>query len=171
MSSGSPVVTEDTTVNPAERKKNPFLRSSTGGRVLSALMLPHFAILPPKGFGVLTTTGRKTGKTRRKCIRAIRRGDEVYVVAIRSSAWLKNIGANPAVALRIRGGTFKGIARELRDPAEKIEAFAAYADTVNPFDYVECAMWKRGRPTRAKVTQLHSTWFERGTPLVIDLDA
>ena len=61
----------------AERKRNPFLHSSTGGRVLSALMLPHFMLLPPKGFGVLTTTGRRTGKTRRKCVRAIRRGDRV----------------------------------------------------------------------------------------------
>jgi deazaflavin-dependent oxidoreductase (nitroreductase family) len=158
-------------INPAERKGNLFLRSSTGGRILSALMLPHFAILPPKGFGVLTTTGRKTGKTRRKCVRAVRRGNEVYVVAIRSSAWLKNIEANPTVTLRIRGGTFAGVARTLRDAAERDKTIAAYAETVNPFDYMECVMWRRGRPARSKITQLHRTWFEHGTPLVIDLRA
>src|SRR5215212_7311688 len=47
-------------VNVAERQGNPFLRSARGGRVLSGLMLPHFTILPPAGFGVLTTTGRRT---------------------------------------------------------------------------------------------------------------
>jgi deazaflavin-dependent oxidoreductase (nitroreductase family) len=157
-------------VNPAERKGNPFLRSSTGGRILSALMLPHFMLLPPLGSGVLTTTGRKTGKTRRKCIRAIRRGDRVYVVAIRASAWLKNVEADPRVRLRIRGGTHAGVVRTLRDDAERSDARATYCDTVNRFDYMECAMWKRGRPTRAKITALHSGWFERGTPLVIDLE-
>jgi len=26
-----------------------------------------------------------------------------------------------------------------------------------------------GRPTRPKIEQLHRTWFERGTPLIVDL--
>jgi deazaflavin-dependent oxidoreductase (nitroreductase family) len=156
--------------NAAERARNPFLRSSTGGRILSALMLPHFTVLPPVGSGVLTTTGRRTGKTRRKCIRAIRRGRTAYVVAIRQSAWLKNVEANPQVTLRIRGGTFAGTARTPRDVEERREAAAAYCETVNPFDWIECLMWRRGRPTRAKITELHRGWFERGTPLVIDLE-
>ena len=157
-------------LNPAERTRNPFLRSSTGGRILSALMLPHFTLFPPTGSGVLTTTGRRTGKTRRKCIRAIRRGDKVYVVAIRASAWLKNVEADPRVRLRIRGGTYAGVARRLRDEVERNEARTAYCDTVNRFDYAECAMWKRGRPSRAKITALHGGWFDRGTPLVIELE-
>jgi hypothetical protein len=33
------------------------------------------------GHGVLTTTGRKTGKPRRKCVRVIRRGDRGSLVA------------------------------------------------------------------------------------------
>lgn len=152
----------------AERK-NPFLSSSTGGRILSALMLPGFTIRPPAGFGVLTTTGRKTGKTRRKCVRAIRRGDQAYIVSIRSSAWLRNVRANPNVRLRIRGGTFSGIARDLRDAAERQQAMDAYCDTLMPFDYAECAMWRSGRPTRTKIRELHRGWFGEGTPLVVDL--
>jgi deazaflavin-dependent oxidoreductase (nitroreductase family) len=152
-----------------ERSHNPFLNSSTGGRVLSALMLPRFTLRPPAGFGVLTTTGRKTGKTRRKCVRAIRRGNRAYVVSIRRSAWLHNVRANPNVRLRVRGGTFAGVAREPRDPAEREEARAAYCETVNRFDYAECVMWRRGRPTRAKIEELHRVWFEDGTPLVVDL--
>jgi deazaflavin-dependent oxidoreductase (nitroreductase family) len=156
-------------VNVAERSRNPFLRSSRGGRVLSALMLPGFTARPPAGFGVLTTTGRRTQKTRRKCIRAVRRGDRAYVVSIRSSAWLKNVQADPNVRLRIRGGTFSGVVRELHEPAERQEALDAYCATVFPFDYAECAMWRKGRPTRAKIAELHRGWFDRGTALVVDL--
>ena len=158
-------------MNVADRKHNPFIHSPAGGRVLSALTFPRFAVRPPAGFGVLTTTGRKTGKARRKCVRAIRMGDRAYLVSIRPTAWLKNALANPNVRLRIRGGTFSGVVREPRDPAERQEAMEAYCETVNPNDYVECALWRRGRPTRAKIKRLHRTWFEEGTPLVVELAA
>jgi len=29
--------------------------------------------------------------------------------------------------------------------------------------------WRSGRPTRTKIEELHRTWFERGTPLIVDL--
>jgi len=155
----------------AERKGNPFVRSAAGGRTLSALQLPWFTALPPRGFGVITTTGRKTGKTRRKCVRAIRSGDKAYLVSIGGAraAWLMNIRANPDVYLRIRGGTFAGRARELADETETQEAMAAYCETVNPLDFVECTLHRRGRPTRSKIKQLHRTWFEKGIPLVVEL--
>src|ERR687895_1476960 len=59
---------------------NPLTTKLAGGRILSALQLPYFMLLPARGYGVLTTTGRRTGKKRRKCIRAIRDGDKVYLV-------------------------------------------------------------------------------------------
>ena len=154
-----------------ERQHNPFVRSLAGGRALSALMLPWFAFLPPSGFGVITTTGRRTGKARRKCIRAIRRGNQAYIVSIPGphAAWLKNIRANPNVRLRIRGGTFTGIARELRETAETNAAMDAYCGTVNPADYLECTLHRKGRPTRSKIQALHRTWFREGIPLVVDL--
>jgi deazaflavin-dependent oxidoreductase (nitroreductase family) len=156
----------------AERKHNPFVRSLTGARILSALMLPHFTLRPPAGFGVITTTGRKTGKTRRKCVRTICRGDKVYLVSIPGAraAWLKNIAANPNVCLRIRGGRFSGVARELHEGPEKDEAVAAYCETVNRFDYAECTMHRPGRPTRSKIKELHRTWCEQGIPLVVELE-
>jgi deazaflavin-dependent oxidoreductase (nitroreductase family) len=106
----------------AERRRNRLVQTPTGGRILSALMLPWFTLIPPRGCGVLTTTGRKTGKARRRCVRAIRCGDKVYLVAIggEHNRWLKNISANPNVRLRMRGGTYRGVARELRDPAESM---------------------------------------------------
>ena len=155
----------------AERRRNPFVQTSLGGRVLSASQLPWFTLLPPRGFGVLTTTGRKNGKRRSRCVRAIRRGDRAYLVAIGGefSGWLKNVRANPTVRLRIKGGMFTGVARELRDAAERQEATAAYCETVNPFDYLECRAHRKGRPTHSKIVELHRTWFEGGIPLVIEL--
>jgi deazaflavin-dependent oxidoreductase (nitroreductase family) len=156
----------------SERKHNPFVRSAAGGRVLSALQLPWFTILPPAGFGVLTTTGRKTGKARRKCVRAIRKGNRAYIVSIGGAhaAWLKNLRANPNVRLRVRGGSFAGVARELRDTAETEQASAAYCETVNPADYAECSLHRTGRPTRSKINELHRGWFDQGIPLVVELE-
>jgi deazaflavin-dependent oxidoreductase (nitroreductase family) len=163
-----------------ERKRNPFTKSAAGGRALSALMLPLFVVRPPFGFGVLTTTGRRTGKTRRKCVRIIRRGDKAYVVMLGPalmgpagagavSAWLWNIRANPNVRLRIRGGTLAGVARELEEGVEKGEAKEIYCEAVNAFDYVECSFHLGGRPSSARIRQLHRRWFETGIPLVVEL--
>ena len=153
------------------REKNSLINSARGGRLLSGAQLPFFLARPPQGFGVLTTTGRKTGRKRRRCVRAIRSGDRVYVVAIKGprTAWLKNVEATPEVSLRIRGGTFAGAAGRVRDERVLAEAREAYCGTVNPFDFLECAMWISGRPTRAKIEALHRDWFESGTPLVIEL--
>jgi deazaflavin-dependent oxidoreductase (nitroreductase family) len=90
----------------AERKHNPFVNSPAGGRALSALQLPLFLTRPPKGYGVLTATGRKTGKVRRRCVRGIRDGDVVYVVAIKGKTqWARNALANPVVRLDYQGKT------------------------------------------------------------------
>lgn len=162
-----------------ERKRNPFVRSKTGGRILSASMLPAFLALPPRGWGVLTTTGRRSGKARRKCVRAVRSGSQVYIVSIRPSsarptmtaAWVLNIRANPRVRLRMPGGTFAGVARELAEADETRGAEGVYCGTVNPFDYISCAIHRTGLPTRAKVKALHRSWFDKGVRLAIELDA
>ncbi len=161
-------------------KHRRLIRSARHGRLLSALMLPWILAWPASGYGVITTTGRKTGKARRKCIRVIRRGNKAYIVSLRPpevamvnpsivAAWVWNIRSNPNVKLRIRGGTFAGLARELTDPVELAEARAAFFETVNLMDYGECALHLRGLPTRAKIEDLHRFWFDTGIPLVVDL--
>jgi deazaflavin-dependent oxidoreductase (nitroreductase family) len=161
-------------------KHRKLLRSGRDGRVLSALMFPLLQWVPPAGYGVLTTTGRKTGKARRKCVRVIRRGQHAYLVALRPphigvtnpsfvNAWVWNIRANPEVRLRIRGGTFHAVAREISDAAELESAREAICDTVYVGDYGECVLHLRGRPTKAKIGALHRYWFQTGTPVVIDL--
>jgi deazaflavin-dependent oxidoreductase (nitroreductase family) len=157
------------------------IRSARDGRRLSALMLPFFQLRPPSGYGVITTTGRKTGKTRRKCVRVIRQGNSAYLVQLRppsvalknpnsAAAWVWNIRANPNVRLRIRGGSFRGVAREITDPDEIAVARRVMCDTVTLFDYGECDLHIRGLPTRAKIIELHRYWFDTGIPLVVELE-
>jgi deazaflavin-dependent oxidoreductase (nitroreductase family) len=157
-----------------------IIGSAKDGRILSAAMLPFFLVRPPSGYGVLTTTGRRTGKTRRKCVRVIRSGDKAYLVQLRppklamtrpssAAGWLWNIRANPSVSLRIRGGTFAGVARELEEPAELEQAREVLCETVKLFDYGECNLHLRGLPTRAKIKELHHYWFDTGIPLVVEL--
>jgi hypothetical protein len=46
-------------------KHRRLLHTGRDGRILSALMLPQMWLAKPAGYGVLTTTGRKTGRPRR----------------------------------------------------------------------------------------------------------
>ena len=146
------------------------------------MMLPFFLVRPPANFGVLTTTGRRTGKRRRKCVRVIRVGDRAYLVMLgpallgrtgpgTTSAWLWNIRSSPNVELRVRGGRFAGVARELEDGVEKERARDAYCEPVSAFDYLECSFHLGGRPNRARIKQLHRHWFDTGIPVAIDLEA
>jgi F420H(2)-dependent quinone reductase len=64
-------------------KHRRLITSARHGQILSALMLPDYRLGTPLGHAVLTTTGRKTGKERRKVIRAIRQNDRVYLVQLR----------------------------------------------------------------------------------------
>ena len=156
------------------------IRSSRDGRILSAAMLPFFMLRPPAGYGILTTTGRRTGKRRRKCVRVIRRANRAYLMMLRPptvalerpthvAAWVRNIRADPRVQLRLPGGTFAGTARELHEPDELAAARAALCGTVTWFDYGECDLHLRGLPSRAKIEDLHRYWFDTGIPFVVEL--
>ncbi len=151
--------------------RNPLTTTSTGSRVLNAFQVPWFRLAPPRGFGVLTTIGRTTGKRRRRCVRAIRDGQKVYLVSLTGAraAWVLNLKANPHVELRVAGGTLRGAAREITDPAELDEGRRIYAGTVNRFDRAEYRMHRSGAPTEERIRALHATWYARGTPLVIEL--
>lgn len=158
-------------LEPRERTRNPFIRSGRGGRTLSALQLPWFLLRPPSGYAVLTTTGRRTGKARRRCVRAVRRGERVYLVAMKGAAttgWAKNALATPDVRLRLSDGTLWGRARELGAEEER-DARQAYCETVHWFDYLTWIIWRSGRPTGTRVRGLFREWFEHGTPLVVEL--
>lgn len=146
--------------------------TANGGRLLSKAQLPWFLLIPPRGFGVLTTTGRTTMRPRRTCVRAVRDGNTVYLVAIggERSSWLRNLRVNARVQLRIKGGTFPGVARELKD-IEFDRAHELYSSYTGPFEYLESFAHMPGRPRRDRLARMHKHWFETGSPMAIDLQS
>ncbi|MEV6279765.1 nitroreductase family deazaflavin-dependent oxidoreductase [Nocardia sp. NPDC051832] len=141
-------------------------------RTLHAVHMPWFLLWLPAGVGVLTTTGRRSGKARHTPVKAARAGDIAYVVSIGGAhaLWYKNLRAQPAVRLQLTGGVFEGVARELRAD-EHPAAYAALCERVHPFDFVENAFHRRGRPTRDRVRELHRAWFDGGVVFAVDLGA
>jgi deazaflavin-dependent oxidoreductase (nitroreductase family) len=61
---------------------------------------------------LLTTRGRRSGKLRRTALWYLRDGER-YVLAGSSGdpAWVRNVRANPAVVVQIRGDTFAALAQ------------------------------------------------------------
>ena len=153
-----------------DHNRSKFTTTQQGGKRLSELQLPWFTVFPPRGFGVLTTTGRRTRQPRRTCIRAVRDGDTVFVVAIAGerTGWLRNLRNDPQVKLRIRSGTFDGTARDVRDD-ERRRAEEAYCRFSGPFELLESLAHLRGRPKLNKIRRMHQHWFHTGTPIAIDL--
>jgi deazaflavin-dependent oxidoreductase (nitroreductase family) len=152
--------------------KNPFTSSSAGGRTLSAIQLPFFLLRPPSAYGVISTRGRRTGKRRRRCVRVVTWNGKACVVSIKGPAtgWVRNALATPdAVELRLSGKTVRGRARKLRDNEERREAADAYCEGVYPFDYLTWLNWRKGWPSADRIRSLLRTWFDEGTPVIIDV--
>jgi deazaflavin-dependent oxidoreductase (nitroreductase family) len=163
-----------------EPKHRRLITSPRHGQILSALMLPDYTFGTPPGHGILTTTGRKTGRPRRKVVRAIRQGDEVYLVQLRPptpaiqtplavSAWVLNIRANPHVQIKLGRRTYAAMVREIDAPAELERAREIFCEPVHMVDYGECVLHLKGLPSRRKIRDLHRYWFDTGVPLVAEL--
>ncbi|MDQ6698418.1 MAG: nitroreductase family deazaflavin-dependent oxidoreductase, partial [Actinomycetota bacterium] len=81
--------------------------TQNGARLINRFTRPLWTALPPAGFGVLTTTGRRTGLLRRQCVRVVVRDGSAFVVSIvgEDADWLRNVRQNPRVRLRARRAT------------------------------------------------------------------
>ena len=153
---------------------NPWAGSKFYAKLGNLCTRPVWSILPaPRGFGIITTVGRRSGKPRRQSVRAIRQGDDAYLVAMmgNKAAWLKNVRAHPEVTLRLGRGISKGTVREIADPSERERAMHAYTTTVVPADYVDFLAYHWGLPTRSKIIRAHQQWFEEGIPLVVHIES
>ena len=83
----------------------------------------------------LTTTGRRSGEPRRIEIYLHLLGGRLVIsgmpVAGRTRAWLRNVEANPALTLHLKGpqvfADVAGTARVITDPAERRELLAGVA--------------------------------------------
>jgi hypothetical protein len=100
----------------------------------------------------------------------VRTGSIIYLVAIggQRTGWLRNLRANPRAKLRIRGGTFRGVARELEHD-ESDRARKLYSSYTGLFEYLESLAHMPGRPRRQRLTKMHQHWFDSGSPIAVDL--
>ena len=152
---------------------NPFATSRWYSKLSNIFMSPLFRLTPmPRGFALLTVTGRKSGKPRRRPVRAIRRGDTLYAAATLAerSDWLRNVRKQSRVRAKVGGRTYDATARELSDPAERQAAEDAYINEVPAYDYVDYVNLEWGFPTRRAIINAHRRWLERGVLVAIDLD-
>jgi len=152
---------------------NPFAGSRGYARLSNIFMVPIFRLLPiPGGFILLTITGRRTGRQRHRPVRAVRRDNTLYTVAMlgERSDWLKNIRRQPHVRVKVRGNRFEGLARQVTDPAEVQAATELYIREVFPVDYTDYASYHWGFPTRSKIVNAHREWAQNGVLVAITLD-
>ena len=152
---------------------NPFAGSRGYARLSNLLMVPLFRLLPvSRGFALLTVTGRRSGKARRRPVRAVRRGDTLYAVAMlgERSDWLRNVRKKPLVGVKLAGASYRGAAREATDHAERDAAIDSYVGEVVPADYADYASYHWGWPTRRKIQEAHRRWAEEGIIVAIDIE-
>lgn len=160
----------DASSGPPRKRRNPFTGSSLGGRILSGSQLPWFLVWPPKDYGVLETTGAKSGQRRRCCLRIVHDEQQACVVAIggRGVGWLANLTHNPDVRIRVRGGWRDATATPGVE-AVREELLESYRESVGLFSYGEYLMWRPGRPNRDGIRDLHNTWVDTGVPVALAL--
>jgi deazaflavin-dependent oxidoreductase (nitroreductase family) len=152
---------------------NPFATTRWYSRLSNIFVAPLFRITSmPRGFALLTVTGRRSGKPRRRPIRAVRRADTLYAVATlgERSDWLRNVRRKPRVRVKIGRRTHDASAREVSDPAERQSAEELYVNEVDLYDYVDYVSLEWGWPTRRRMIDAHRRWLERGVLVAIDLD-
>ncbi len=151
---------------------NPFARSRWFQRLGNAFVAPLFRLGPmPAGFALLTVTGRKTGRPRTRPVRAIRRDDTLYAVALlgERSDWLRNARAKPEITVKLGSRQFGARVRELADPAERDAAADLFVREIVPFDYVDYAGYEWAVPTRRSIREAHRRWADQGVMVAIDL--
>ncbi len=143
-------------------------------RLSNATLARLFGLLPmPRGFVLLTVTGRRSGVPRRRPVRAVRRDNTFYAVALlgERSDWLRNVRKEPQVRVKAGGRTRAGVAREITEGPERETAAELYTREVVPYDYVDYPSVHWSFPTRGKIVDSHRRWVENGVLVAIDLTA
>jgi deazaflavin-dependent oxidoreductase (nitroreductase family) len=124
-------------------RANTWAYKATNGRLGGSWRLgsQHFGAVPP--VGILTTTGRKTGRPRESPLLFLREGNRVILVASQGGRtnnpmWYSNLRANPEVTFQIRDEVL-----DLRARDATYSERAAYwprLDTMYP-DFADYRSW------------------------------
>lgn len=124
-------------------RANTGIYKATGGRIGGKWRVGsrRFGAVPP--IGILTTTGRKTGKPRESPLLFLREGTRVVLVASQGGRadnpmWYFNLKADPDVSFRIRGEVLQLRARDAT-AAERAEYWPKL-DAMYP-DFADYRAW------------------------------
>jgi deazaflavin-dependent oxidoreductase (nitroreductase family) len=119
--------------------------------------LPSLERFAGDSFCYLTTTGRRTGRDHEIEIWFALAGDVVYLLAGGGDRadWVRNLRANPAATVRLRGERYAGPARVGIDGAEEERARELLAGKYQG--------WREGAPM--------SEWARAALAVAIDLRA
>ena len=150
---------------------NPFAKARWFHKIGHVTNTSAWKLLPtPTGLGLLTTTGRRSGKARVRAIRVIRDGNRLYAVAMLGTQcdWVRNVRAQPRVRVKLGGRTHDAIARQLTDD-ERETAVDVYLRSAGWFDYVDYFNLTWSLPSRARIRRAHEEWFATGIPISFEL--
>src|SRR5262245_18539770 len=152
---------------------NPFALKKSFHRMGNRTVAPVLRLFPaPTGLGIVTVTGRKSGKAYTRPMRVVVDGDRGYAQALLGSRadWVHNVRTNPAVQIKLGGKTYQATAREIVDADERARARAIYHPVVGWYDYFDYVTYLWGIPTKSKLLRQHDEWFDEGTPVVFELE-
>ncbi|GAA4664710.1 nitroreductase family deazaflavin-dependent oxidoreductase [Gordonia humi] len=130
---------------------NTSLYRLTGGR-LGKRWRVGAALRKPVPVCLLTTTGRKSGRTRTVPLLYLSRGEQIVLVASQGGlpanpAWYHNLKADPAVTIQFGADTGEYTAR-IADPTERAELWPTLVELYADFD-------------------TYAAWTERTIPVVV----
>ena len=119
-------------------------------QVLIPLSGGRLALGPPGRTVLLTTTGARSGKSRRTVVAFGWDGDDMVVIASKGGAphhpaWYHNLKANPEVRARYRGADERRLAREASGN-ERERLFAMMANQFSNFDAYQARATTRKIP-------------------------
>ena len=146
-----------------------WFHTKAGARFLNG-QTRWFKIRAPRGYALLTTRGRRSGRQRTACVRAVVSGRRAIIVATggRTCDWLLNIEAEPDVSVRLGAATLAGRGRLATDE-ETGDLTEAFCREVYLFDRVASLVNQRGVPSARRVRALHERWCSEGTIAVVEL--
>ena len=114
---------------------------------------------------VITTTGRKTGRRHSTPISYLRDGEAIFAINPRGrSNWYKNVLANPAVTLNIRGRDIQARGERVTDEAEIVRIFEQYR-TMQPTTFPRLFGVPVDAPEDARQKARNSRRFVRFHPV------
>jgi deazaflavin-dependent oxidoreductase (nitroreductase family) len=97
-----------------------------GNAFVTAILRSSFHSVLGDSFGLITVTGRKTGRRISTPINVSRLGEEFTVVSYRKRTWWRNLTGGRAGELRVGGKSVPVTARIIDQPGEVRDALKEY---------------------------------------------